>query len=264
MVSKFHNGNLSSIPADSEILDAFQQIDPNKAPMHDGMSNIISPMQSVFIKGRIIHDNAMIAKEIIHSMNRRKDKDGFMLMKRDMENAYDRVDWGFLQHVLTCWGFSNTFIRWIMLCVSTSHFTLLLNGSHFDGNNSQKLKLSLNVLISTTTGLVVNNAKLSVYFSRGVAKAKAIDIADFLNMKIIRKDNRYLTLPMLSSRAPTTDFNFILEKVKARVQGLKAKLLSKAARATLVQSVSPSLVSYVVASGPIPIAKARNMDRILR
>ncbi|XP_062080982.1 uncharacterized protein LOC133785782 [Humulus lupulus] len=90
---------------------------------------LVSPMQSAFVKGRVIHDNSMVVQEILHSMQHKRNKDGYFLVKLDMEKAYDRLDWHFLKAVLSNWGFHDTFVGWIMKCVSTSTFSLLLNGA---------------------------------------------------------------------------------------------------------------------------------------
>jgi hypothetical protein len=57
------------------------------------LPEIISLFQSVFIPGRLISDNIIVAYEIMHSMQTRMwSKVGFMGMKLDMSKAYDRVE----------------------------------------------------------------------------------------------------------------------------------------------------------------------------
>lgn len=61
------------------------------------MNVIIFWNQSVFIPGRIIYDNIMIAHEMLHSLNKlRKGKNGKMAVKLVMSKAYDWVviHWG--------------------------------------------------------------------------------------------------------------------------------------------------------------------------
>ena len=60
----------------------------------------ISPFQSAFIPGRWIIENQMIVQEMLHGFKRRKAKDGLMAIKLDLQKAYDRINWRFLQTVL--------------------------------------------------------------------------------------------------------------------------------------------------------------------
>lgn len=53
----------------------------------------------------------------------------YMAVKTDMNKAYDRVEWDFIQAVLDRRGFHTTWINWIMQCVSTVSYSFLLNGT---------------------------------------------------------------------------------------------------------------------------------------
>jgi hypothetical protein len=71
-----------------------------------------------------------VAYETLHTMHARmKGKQGFMMaIKLDMSKAYDRVEWGFLEAVLEKLGFDRRWINLIMMCVTTMHYTILVNG----------------------------------------------------------------------------------------------------------------------------------------
>nr|GEU65088.1 TMV resistance protein N-like [Tanacetum cinerariifolium] len=49
-------------------------------------------------------------------------------LKIDLQKAYDTVSWSFLEEVLKQYGFHNQMIRWIMTCVSSSAFSIWVNG----------------------------------------------------------------------------------------------------------------------------------------
>lgn len=93
------------------------------------INDIISPTQSAFIPGRLITDNALIAFECMHALQRvSNDNKKFCAYKLDLSKAYDRVDWGFLKGALKRLGFHSTWIRWIMECVTTVQYSVRFNG----------------------------------------------------------------------------------------------------------------------------------------
>lgn len=64
------------------------------------MSALVAPNQSSFVKGRQSSDNVVIVQEVMHSMKIMKGKKGFLAVKVDLEKAYDRLDWGFIEETL--------------------------------------------------------------------------------------------------------------------------------------------------------------------
>ena len=56
-----------------------------------------------------------------------------VVVKIDLSKAYDRVNWLYIHLLQTHLGFHIDFIRWIMSCITTVSFVILINGvaSHF-------------------------------------------------------------------------------------------------------------------------------------
>jgi len=91
---------------------------------------VISESQSAFIKGRQILDDILVTNEIVDEA--RKFNKELILFKVDFEKAYDTVDWGYLDDVMSKMGFSSLWRKWIKECVCTATTSVLVNGSPTD------------------------------------------------------------------------------------------------------------------------------------
>jgi len=92
------------------------------------LPKLIHPLQGAFVPGRSIIDNVLFGHEINHSLQSTKCKDGRIAIKLDMEKAYDKIRWDFLHEVLRKYGFCHKFIKWIMECVTSVSYSVLVNG----------------------------------------------------------------------------------------------------------------------------------------
>lgn len=91
VVSQFRPISLCSVPY--KILS--KVIVNRLKPLMPLMPLLVTENQMSFVGGHFITDNVIIAQEV-HSMHIRKGKMGWMAIKIDMEKAYDRLRWEFI------------------------------------------------------------------------------------------------------------------------------------------------------------------------
>jgi len=95
--------------------------------MKPWLSQVISPEQFGFLKGRQIFDAVGAAQEGLHTIKTKGIR--ACLLKIDLIKAYDRVDWGYLRLLLLHIGIDYVTVEWIMACVCNVSFSVLVNGS---------------------------------------------------------------------------------------------------------------------------------------
>ena len=70
----------------------------------------------------------IIVQELVHFMSKMKGRGGFMVIKIDLEKAYDRLKWSFIRDTLALFKFPNHLASLIISYVSTSSISVLYNG----------------------------------------------------------------------------------------------------------------------------------------
>ena len=92
------------------------------------MPNLVSPSQTAFFAGKRGTDNVIVAQELLYAMERMKGRTGYMIIKIDLEKAYDRLEWGFLRNMLSSLNFCMDTVELILSCISTTSVSFLFNG----------------------------------------------------------------------------------------------------------------------------------------
>eukprot|EP00253_Pinus_taeda_P027166 PITA_27166 len=100
------------------------------------LSCSIAPQQFAFLESRQIHEAIGLAQEALHSLWSKHLR--AILLKIDLSKAFDRVSWLYLKMILIHVGFPHVFITWIMACITTPSFSILINGSASDFFHSDR------------------------------------------------------------------------------------------------------------------------------
>jgi hypothetical protein len=96
------------------------------------LPEIISENQSAFVKGRLISDNILLAYECVHAIKRKTGQTGLCAVKLDMQKAYDRVEWNYLEKIMLKLGFHRRWVQLIMACVSSVSYNVRFNDMETD------------------------------------------------------------------------------------------------------------------------------------
>ncbi|XP_057723619.1 uncharacterized protein LOC130939537 [Arachis stenosperma] len=104
---------LKVLPSSKEIKKAVWDCESSRAPGSDGrmrsvMSDLVGETQSAFVKGRKIHDDALIVCETVHWLKSRKKE--VAIIKLNFQKAYDMVKWRFVDIVLQKMDFGRRMI----------------------------------------------------------------------------------------------------------------------------------------------------------
>nr|XP_009784516.1 PREDICTED: uncharacterized protein LOC104232938 [Nicotiana sylvestris] len=85
------------------------------------------------------------------------------MIKEDIQKVYDTVDWRFLKQMLEELHFPSKFTRWVVECVSTVNYSIVINGEptkSFDA--ARGLRKFGN--FTDASGLQANMSKSAIYF----------------------------------------------------------------------------------------------------
>ncbi|XP_072981980.1 uncharacterized protein [Typha latifolia] len=93
------------------------------------LNDIISKTQNAFIPGRQVIDNHILVQEVMTYMKSSGSTSRSFLFKADLSKAFDHMEWFYLCDVLALHGFWTKFINLINQCISTTSFTVDINGS---------------------------------------------------------------------------------------------------------------------------------------
>ncbi|KAL6194971.1 hypothetical protein ACLB2K_036046 [Fragaria x ananassa] len=247
-----------------------------KAPGPDGFS--------AFVNEKLIQDNIMVAHEVYHHLKLQKsDEEGAFGLKLDMNKAYDQVEWCFLEKVLQKLGFSESWVKLVMSCVTSVNYSIILNGkpgSWFtpscglrQGNPlSPFLFLFVNDVLSkmllktTASNLIrprINTEKSSLYFSPNNPPYLIDLISSVLNMKVVDDPGRHLGLPTIWGQSKRKALCFVIEAISRKVAGWKQSILSQAGKEVLIKSVASAIPAYTMSCFKFPLSTYKEINSTL-
>ncbi|KAL5555662.1 hypothetical protein UlMin_037898 [Ulmus minor] len=215
-----------------------------------------------------------------------------MALKLDMEKAYDRVEWDFIQRVMVKLGFSTGWTKTIMACISSVSYSFQFNGQRFGHlNPSRGLRqgdhLSTYLFLLCGEGLssilhqyeqsgrlqglkcgqrasgqAVNLSKSAVCFEPKIMEDEAASMVAILGVTRVRCHEKYLGLPCFTGKNKQGLFSSIRDRVWNKLSGWKSKLLSAGGREILSKVVIQAIPSYAMNLFKLPVSLIRELHRL--
>lgn len=96
------------------------------------MKKRISPFQASFIPGRRAMDNVVILRRVIQLLKRKKGYWSWMVLKLDLEKAYERLQWHFIKRMVYHFQFQKNMTDIIMECICSTSVSILLKDGKFN------------------------------------------------------------------------------------------------------------------------------------
>lgn len=294
------------------------------------MCKLTGPSQVSFVPGRQAMDNVIIAQELLHTYRRKRGCRGGLVLKVDLEKAYDRVDWPFLREVLLAAGFSSHLTLLILSCISSTSVPVLWNGSSLSEFQPQRglrqgdplspylfvlcmevlgqrisravdekewkpLKASRSgpsishlffaddlLLFGTASmqqaqvmemilaefcgfsGQRVNRHKSHLWLSPNISRLLRGQLGTAFQVPITADLGVYLGVPFVHTRASASLYEPLVLKVRSRFAGWRMRLLSRASRALLVQTVASTIPTYLMQAAYLPQSVKERLERMSR
>jgi hypothetical protein len=101
-------------------------------------------------------------------------------------------------------------------------------------------------LYENCSGQCINTEKLAIMFSKNSKQHQKVPVKNTLAIQGDAWNEKYLGLPVYVGRSKKKAFEYIKDKIWARIQGWIERLLSKAGKEVLIKAVAQAIPTYAM------------------
>jgi hypothetical protein len=114
------------------------------------------------------------------------------------------------------------------------------------------------------SGQKVNLSKSSIFLPSRFNINRAPLLERELGFKISRSFGKYLGVPITTDGRNKQIYDFIVEKVRTKLAGWKARSLSMAGRCTLINSITSAIPTHIMQCCLLPTTILKELDKLNR
>ncbi|CAB4306970.1 unnamed protein product [Prunus armeniaca] len=216
------------------------------------LPEIINLNQSAFIEDRLITDNILIVHEILHLLKTEGELGRSLVfrtgLKLDMAKAYDRVEWPFVEHMMRRLGIDSVFRSWVMECVSTVTYSVIVNGE--------------------ATGYILPSRGLRQGSKKSEVPCRA---SDFIIKEVVLHTcsspmirlyfAKLMNVRLARVRKQVGEILQVRNKINAKLMGWSEQYLSQAGKEVLIKAVAMAMPNYAMSCFQLPINLCKEIER---
>ena len=105
---------------------------------------------------------------------------------------------------------------------------------------------------------------MTLFFSSNVANSFKGHVKNLLGVPKIKEYKKYLGLPAVVGRNKRASLNYIKDRVWARLQGWKEKLLSQAGKEVLLKVVVQAIATFVMSCFRLPVGLCHDIVMLIQ
>ncbi|GAU12879.1 hypothetical protein TSUD_73660 [Trifolium subterraneum] len=196
---------------------------------------------------------------------------------------------------MTRMGFTDVWIRWVMMCVSSVNYSVLMNSDRVGPispgrglRQGDPLSPYLFILVTECLTALIHQAVgrgdlHGVRICRGapevshllfaddcflfcrasVAEAAKEDLSRILGAKLVLGTGIYLGLPSMVGRSKKAIFSYIKDRIWKRINSWRGRALSKAGKEIMIKSVLQEIPSYVMSMFILPASLIDDIEKMI-
>ena len=103
-----------------------------------------------------------------------------------------------------------------------------------------------------SSGQLISITKLRLWFSPNTPRRLKEQVVGIFGIPTMDRIGTYLGKPIFTKRQTAQSYQYLVDKIRLRVEGWQAKYLSMAGRATLIKASVTSILLYAMKTTLLP------------